>query len=186
MTTINDLNKKDLFSTILYDLKPQDLEENDKICAICLDTITKEDNKLLQYHFSKDQKGNLGEKHLFHKTCLKPWLANQSQCPTCRGLLQKNPSPTHLPKNVDKIRKISKKKNWVIVIHINLNEDLLKREIKELLVIEKFLPFMEAEVTAAKIRRRHQELFDLLCFTDRMASTLYSQVISPSPFFMPW
>jgi len=46
----------------------------DKICAICLESVT-----------TKDDNASLGCHHKFHFTCIQYWLKKKSTCPVCRA-----------------------------------------------------------------------------------------------------
>lgn len=60
------------------------------LCSVCLDN----------YNINKEKR-KIGCGHKFHKDCLDKWFVNNSTCPMCRILIDKNDNVVNLEKSLD-------------------------------------------------------------------------------------
>mmetsp|Transcript_27273 Transcript_27273/g.66191 ORF Transcript_27273/g.66191 Transcript_27273/m.66191 type:complete len:209 (-) Transcript_27273:31-657(-) len=64
-------------------LNAQDTSDGDEpICTVCLETLDE-----------GDMARKLPCSHIFHQTCLDPWLAQSSSCPVCKREIPNLPPP---------------------------------------------------------------------------------------------
>jgi hypothetical protein len=67
------LNADQLKRLKLYTYIKQSKPNEEDICSVCLIAVKKGDRAY-----------ELSCKHIFHKTCLEPWLKKSTVCPNCR------------------------------------------------------------------------------------------------------
>jgi E3 ubiquitin-protein ligase RNF115/126 len=52
----------------------EEREQEEAKCSVCIEPLTQEEDDIIRMPCS----------HLFHKSCLLPWLEQHNSCPTCR------------------------------------------------------------------------------------------------------
>lgn len=69
-------NNKNLDSK-LPDMIPEDLQDSDNVCIVCMDDLLSEEHK-------KKKAKRLPCGHFLHLSCLKNWMERSQTCPICR------------------------------------------------------------------------------------------------------
>eukprot|EP00040_Diaphanoeca_grandis_P007624 m.2942 g.2942 ORF g.2942 m.2942 type:complete len:201 (+) comp1888_c0_seq1:181-783(+) len=68
-----DVDSRLLDRLVDHCLTQEDIDGGRTACAICLNSLSADENVLL-----------LECTHIFHRACLQPWLSQQTTCPVCR------------------------------------------------------------------------------------------------------